>query len=391
MMSITILKHLWPINLKYSTDSFMTRHEHTTITKVQLWTLNIPTTDPFVVATGKLNTAQNIIVKITLQDGSTGFGEIAPFTDLTRETVEASLATAKTLAASLLETSASNYRRSAQMIQEQAPNFPSTRCGIETALLDAFCRSANIPFWALWGGADVRERDTDITIPICDRERTLILAREWYEQGFRLFKMKVGHDVDEDIRRIETIHQHFPDVTFLVDPNQGLTRDTAATFIQGVRKVGGIIELLEQPLAKDDLEGAAWLRRTYHLPIAADESVRTVTDAQRVVQYHAADFINLKITKSGVMETLDIMALAKSSGTKLMIGGMVETRVAMGCSFGLVLGLGGIEYLDLDTPLLLKDDPVEGGFAYRCSWLQPWTGAGLDVHLPPHANSIIIE
>ncbi|MDA0738810.1 MAG: dipeptide epimerase [Nitrospirae bacterium] len=369
----------------------MTHHDRTTVTRIQLWTLDIPTTDPFVVATGKLSAAQNIIAKVTLQDGSVGFGEIAPFTDLTGETVEDSFATAQTLATSLLGTSVSHYRQSAQQLQDQAPRFPATRCGIETALLDAFCRSANMPLWALWGGADVRERETDITIPICDRERTLALAREWYEQGFRLFKMKVGHDVDEDIRRIEIIHKQFPDVTFLVDPNQGFTRDTAATFIEGVGKVGGIIELLEQPLPKDDLEGSAWLRQTYHIPIAADESVRSVTDAQRVIEHQAADFINLKITKSGVMETLNIATLAKSSSIKLMIGGMVETRVAMGCSFALVLGVGGIEYLDLDTPLLLNQDPVEGGFAYCGSRLQPWMGAGLDVHLPPHANSVVIE
>lgn len=369
----------------------MTHSNRTTITKIQLWTLDIPTTDPFVVATGQLNTAQNIFVKITLQDGSVGFGEIAPFTDLTGETIEASLTKAQTLASSLLGTSANHYRRSALQLQEQAPNFPATRCGLETALIDTFCRSANIPLWALWGGADVRDRETDITIPICDHERTLVLAQEWYEHGFRLFKMKVGHDVDEDIRRIEIIHKHFPDVTFLVDPNQGFNRDIAATFIEGVRKVGGIIDLLEQPLQKDDLEGSAWLRQTYHIPIAADETVRTVDDIQRVIQSKAADFINLKITKSGVMETLDIVALAKHSGIKLMIGGMVETRVAMGCSFGLALGLGGIEYLDLDTPLLLKYDPVQGGFAYHDSRLQPWKGAGLDLHLLPDAHSIAIE
>ncbi len=369
----------------------MTHSDHTTITKIQLWTLDIPTTDPFVVATGQLSTAQNIFVKITLHNGSVGFGEIAPFPDITGETIEASLRTANRLATSLLGTSANHYRRSAQQLQEQAPDFPATRCGIETSLLDAFCRSAGIPLWALWGGADVRARETDITIPICDHDRTVTLAKEWYELGFRLFKMKVGHDVDEDIRRIETIHRQFPEVTFVVDPNQGFTRQTAAAFIEGVKKIGGTIELLEQPLAQEDLEGSAWLRQTYHTPVAADETVRSVTDAQRVIQHQAADFINLKITKSGVMETLDIIALAKNSGIQLMIGGMVETRVAMGCSFGLVLGIGGIQYLDLDTPLLLRHDPVQGGFAYRCSQLQPWKGTGLDLHLPPHANSIVIE
>jgi len=369
----------------------VSHHDPTAVVKVQLWRLTIPTTDPFVVATGQLTTAQNIFIQLTLRDGSVGFGEIAPFTELTGETVDDSFKTAESLAASLLGTPATTYRRSAQILKEQAATFPATRCGMETALLDAFCRSAKIPLWALWGGAEVRERETDITIPICDRERTLTLAKEWYQQGFRLFKMKVGHNVDHDIARIEAIHQDFPEVTFIVDPNQGFTRDTAATFIEGVTKVGGTLLLLEQPLPKEDLDGAAWLRRTFHIPIAADETVQTVADAQRLMRYNAADCINLKITKSGVMETLDIFTFSKSSGLQLMIGGMVETRLAMGCSFSLVLGLGGITYLDLDTPLLMIRDPIKGGFTYRESHLQPWAGPGLDVHLTPPANSITIE
>ncbi len=369
----------------------MLSHDRSTVTKIQLWTLNIPTTDPFVVATGQLRAAQNIFVRITLRNGAIGFGEIAPFTDVTGETVEASLDTAQTLARALIGTPVTMYRRGAQQLREMASEFPAARCGIETALLDAFCRHACIPLWALWGGADVRERETDITIPIADRARTLALAKEWHAQDFRLFKMKVGHDIDEDIRRIEAVHEQLPDIKFLVDPNQGFSRDAAATFIEGVRKVGGHLTILEQPLPKDDLEGSAWLRRTFRIPIAADEAVRTVADIRQIVRYEAADFINVKITKSGVMETLDIVSAAKHAGMKLMIGGMVETRVAMGCSFGLVLGLGGIDYLDLDTPLLLEQDPVTGGFAYRGSWLQPWTGPGLDISLDPPANSIVIE
>ena len=369
----------------------MTQADQTTITKIQLWTLNIPITDPFVVATGQLTTAQNIFIQVTLRDGSIGFGEIAPFTDLTGETVSDSLKTAESLATPLLGTPAINYRKAAQQFQEQVPNFPATRCGIETALLDALCRSENIPLWALWGGADIRERETDITIPICNCERTLALVREWHAKGFRLFKMKVGHDVDEDIRRIEEIHKQFPEVTYLVDPNQGFDRNTAEGFIKGVKKIKAKIEILEQPLPRDDLEGAAWLRRTFQIPIAADETVCTVADAQCVIQNKAADYINLKITKSGVLETLGIFTLTRTAGLKLMIGGMVETRIAMGCSFSIVLGMGEIDYLDLDTPLLMNHDPVKGGFAYCGPRLQPWNGAGLSASLSPNENSLVIE
>ena len=74
-----------------------------------------------------------------------------------------------------------------------------------------------------------------------------------------------------------------------------------------------------------------------------------------------------------------------------MIGGMVETRIAMGCSFSLVLGLGGFDVLDLDTPLLLASDPVTGGYRYDGSRLQPWSGSGLDMNAAPSPNVTTIE
>jgi len=60
-----------------------------------------------------------------------------------------------------------------------------------------------------------------------------------------------------------------------------------------------------------------------------------------------------------------------------MIGGMMETRLAMSFSWSLVLATGWIEHLDLDTPLLLADDPIEGGYAYRGPMLTLWKEAGV--------------
>jgi L-Ala-D/L-Glu epimerase len=73
-----------------------------------------------------------------------------------------------------------------------------------------------------------------------------------------------------------------------------------------------------------------------------------------------------------------------------MAGGMVETRIAMGCSFTLALGLGGFELLDLDTPLLLATDPVQGGYSYTGPILQPCAGAGLDMQVEPSSATIVI-
>ena len=92
-----------------------------------------------------------------------------------------------------------------------------------------------------------------------------------------------------------------------------------------------------------------------------------------------------------VAEAVEIASFTKASGLKLMIGGMVETRIAMGCSFSLVLGLGGFDVLDLDTPLLLANDPVIGGYRYNGPRLQPWSETGLDMQNTPPSHITTIE
>ena len=245
--------------------------------------------------------------------------------------------------------------------------------------------------WQFWGGADVRARETDITIPITDLDKTVALARGWYAKGFRLFKMKVGKDVENDIRRLEAVHRVLPWISFIGDGNQGFSRQDCLTFTRGVRACGGTIVLLEQPVVREDLDSMAAIRRETGIPVAADESVRSLAEAQKVVARDAADYINIKIMKTGVAEAVEIASFINASGLKLMIGGMVETRIAMGCSFSLVLGLGGFDWLDLDTPLLLDGDPVTGGYKYNGRYLQPWSGPGLNMKAEPSPNVTTIE
>jgi L-Ala-D/L-Glu epimerase / N-acetyl-D-glutamate racemase len=272
-----------------------------------------------------------------------------------------------------------------------APAHPAVHCGLETALLDALCRELRIPLWGLWGGADVQDRDTDITIPITGVGQTVALARGWYNRGFRLFKTKVGADVEEDIRRLEAMQSAFADIAIIADANQGFTREECLHFIKEVRRAGTDIVLLEQPVSRDALSDMAAVRRDAGIPVAADESVRSLQDVMDIVRHKAADFVNIKIMKSGVLHSMEIAALARASGLKLMIGGMVESRIAMGCSFAQVLGIGGFEVLDLDTPLLLAVDPIQGGYRYAGPALLPWQGAGLDLEFDASGARTIIE
>ena len=353
--------------------------------------MDIPITDPFVVATGARTIAENVFLRVTLANGEQGYGEAAPFPEVGGETRESCLRALHQIGKIVLGRSAASHKEVGRLLSEQALLYPAARCGLETAVIDAHCRASNIPMWQLWGGADVRTRETDITIPITDLNKTVALARGWHAKGFRLFKMKIGKDVESDIRRLEAVHRTLPGISFIGDGNQGFSRQDCLIFAREVKRFGGTMVLLEQPVVRDDLDSMAAIRRETGIPVAADESVRSLADAQEVVARDAADYINIKIMKTGVTEAVEIASFTKASGLKLMIGGMLETRIAMGCSFSLVLGLGGFDVLDLDTPLLLAGDPVTGGYRYEGSRLQPWSGPGLDMNVETSPNVTTVE
>jgi len=363
------------------------------IEDVTFWPIDMPITDPFVVATGTRVVAENVFVRLTLSNGTYGYGEAAPFPEVGGEDRESCLRALAHLAPLLIGQSVQDYQKLGRLLAEQAPFFPAARCGIETALLDAHCRATGIPLWRIWGCADVRPRDTDITLPIATLEKTLSLARDWYEQGFRLFKMKVGKDVDADVRRLEALHRTLPGISFIGDGNQGFSRTECLAFVDGVRQFGGVMVLLEQPVARDDLDSLAAIRRATGIPVAADESVRSLDDARKVIAQGAADYINIKIMKTGVLNAAEIASFTLKAGLKLMIGGMLESRIAMGCSFSLVLGMKGFDVLDLDTPLLLATDPVQGGYRYDGPTLLPWhePGLGSSVSVPADARTTSIK
>ncbi len=360
------------------------------VKKVEAWPVDLPLKASFVVATGAMDVAQNIFVRVTLHDGSVGFGEVAPFPDISGEDQAASLSAFPAAAQVLLGQPATQFRLLSQRISEMTRPFPALRCGLETALLDALCRAMGIPLWGLWGGADVRGRETDVTLPIGPTEAVVATAQDWYHQGFQILKMKVGHDVEEDIRRVAAVATACKNASFVIDANQGYTFVQARAFIQAIEQLHIPVQVFEQPIHRDHIEELVMLKNQSTIPLAADESLRSLTDARHLIEQKAVDIFNLKITKCGVMESVSIAELARASGIRLMIGGMVESRIAMGCSWSLVLGLGGFEVLDLDMPLLLAVDPIQGGYQYEGAMLHPWHEPGLGMSIYPNPASMVL-
>ncbi len=336
----------------------------TSVRAVRVAPLDIALRAPFGISRGSLGTAANVLLQVELSDGTLGHGEAAPFPAYNGETQSAAMGHLSRAANWLPGRDAADWEGIAfEFRATGVPGFGSALCALETALLDAVTRRSGVSLCRFFGGAG-SELETDMTITTGTageaREAALQIAR----RGIRLIKAKIGGPggPDADLDRISAIREALPDSPLILDGNAGIGRADAARLVRGLKARGIHPELLEQWLAKDDLHGMRALAEESGWKVAADESVSSAEDARLVARAGAAQVINVKLMKAGISEALKVVAVARETGIGLMIGGNVESILAMTASACFASGIGGFAYADLDTPLFLAENPFEGGF-----------------------------
>jgi len=325
--------------------------------------IEIPLRYAFMTAQDRLarQVTRPVVVSIALEDGRAAVGESVPVAYVTGETQESVLAAVERARPLLIGGDVRRLRPLLNRLAETLPDAPSARAGIEMALYTAFAEVTGIALWRLWGGA--RESvETDITLPIVPD--AVERAVEAAAQGFRCFKLKVGEeDREEDFRRLCAVQEAVPNAILRVDANQAFSAEEAVIFIRRAVEAGVRLELVEQPVAKGNLLALDAVADASPVPIFADEAVKTPADALRLVRETRAQGLNVKLMKAGVTGALDILAIARAAGRKLMIGCMLETRRGIGFSLAFACGTGAFDYVDLDSHFLLGE---EGPNPYFC-------------------------
>ena len=333
----------------------------TDIRSITVEPLDIALLEPFTIATGGVSDARNVLISVTLEDGSIGYGECAPFPPSTGESQETALAAAKGCAALIEGRDAAHWRVLSTLMRSVYFSQHTAIAGMEMALLDALTRSYGIPMYVFFGGAS-NSLETDYSIPMVTPEHGYELAQEVVRRGITTIKIKVGGDIREDVARIQAIREGAPGLGLTLDANQGYSANEALLCLEALDDRDIRPLMLEQPVHKDDLDGLRYVTQHTAVPIAADESVSNAADAARLIAMCACNVINIKLMKCGFVEALDIAAVCRANHVQLMIGAMMESRLAISAAAHFVAGLGGFRYIDLDTPMLLADDPFMGGY-----------------------------
>jgi len=345
------------------------------IERIEINTLNVPFKHAIRVPIGILDAAQNVVIKITTEDGTYGWGEASPFAPITGDSQKSNLAMAQDLAKLILGKNALSVDVRMAEINRYTVGETSIKSAFDMALYDIAAKAAQMPLYQFLGG-EKHEIRTDITIGMQTTiEDTLARVQEMLDAGFDAIKLKVGRPGLEDVKHVSAVRDLCgPDVHIKIDSNQGWDLPTAIANINAMHPLK--LDYSEQPLPAWNYDGLANLRTQVPLPICADESVFDHRDALKLINQKAVDYLNIKLGKSGgIRNALKINSIAESAGMKCMIGCFAESRLGLSAAAHLAMARPNIHFLDLDCAYGFKSDPIKGGMAYD-------TEKGGVIHLP---------
>lgn len=248
----------------------------------------LPFKEPYVTARGTLQRREMVLLRLRDEDGVTGLGEAVPL----------ALRGGATLEEVVRELEGWGDHREAEGLSAPA------RCAVTCAEMDLLGRRA--------AGSAAAAGSTE-AVP-CNA--TLVAgapggvagqAERWAEDGFTTFKLKLGAESAKkvlegpfsrtrDVGQVRAVREALgPGVRIRVDANEAWDLETAKRTLAELEPLG--IELAEQPVA--GLETMAELAAVTSIPLAADESVTTVEEAERAAALGACGYTGIKLSKVG--------------------------------------------------------------------------------------------
>lgn len=333
------------------------------IQEIEIYRLSIPM-EPFVIATGTMDYAQNTFIKIITDTDLYGVGECSAFPMIVGETQHTCIAVAQDFAKIWKGKDPLAIEDRLAELHLYIAGNATIKSAFDMALYDLNAKAAGLPLYKFLKG-ERREIITDITLGIATAEEMAERALRLKEGGAFALKVKLGKKPQDDIARIKAIRQAVGfDIPIRVDANQGWSFEGAVEALQGLEPYK--IQFCEQPMRTYNDHLLPELRTRTIVPIMADESVYNHHDAERLCKADACDYINIKFSKSsGIYEALKIQSVAAEYNIPCMIGGMLESRLALAAKVHFAYAAPNVKFYDLDTCMVGHlADPVIGGIQY---------------------------
>ncbi|MFT3705537.1 MAG: dipeptide epimerase [Agriterribacter sp.] len=331
---------------------------------IRYWQTNLKFRYPFTISKGTKTHQPALIVELNF-NGIKGYGE-APAIAYYNIPVEKMLADIEHKKKLIEQFAFTHPDRYWHYLHHLFPQNPFLVAALDIAAWDIFGKLKKQPLYALWNTQMDTAPVTDYTIGIDPVEKMIekMKATPW-----PVYKIKVG--TKNDIPVMETLRKN-SEAVFRVDANAGWTLEEALEILPVLKSLK--VEMVEQPLAKDNWDDMKILFEKSPLPLFADESCVAEADVKKCNGFFHG--INIKLTKcSGITPALRMIQEAKQLGLKTMLGCMNESTIG---SAAIVHLSPQVDYLDADGPLLLEEDIAEG-LTYDFGKIMPSENAGLGV------------
>lgn len=351
------------------------------IEKTEIYLFKIPMA-PFTIATGTMDYAQNIAIKIHTDHGIIGWGECSAFPMIVGETQLSCYQLAKGFAQFWKGKNPLEIDTRLRELDNIIAGNYTAKSAFDLALYDIASQNAGLPLYAFLGGKQ-KPIESDLTIGIDMPEKMAAQAIRFKEQGVSIIKVKLGKNPAQDIERIKQIRTAIGnEIVLRIDANQGWSPEDALPVLKALSEYQ--IQFCEQPMHKYYDDQLPTLRAASPIKIMADESVFTHHDARKLIAQNACDYINIKFSKSGgIHEAIKINHQAAKYGIACMMGGMLESRLALSAKLHFAMAHENVQFYDMDTCLLgHQADPIIGGATFNGMHLtiaeNPGIGASID-------------
>lgn len=293
---------------------------------------------PFRIAHGTSIERESVFVNL---EGGLGEAAIVPYYAETSNTVIEYL--------SRLETKNWEVEFLDEILDKLPSGSNAAKTSIDLAMFDLLGKKSGKPLYQLLGVDPQNIPPTSYTLTIDNPET---VAHKATELNYPIYKVKLGGKNDWETL---AMLRNSTSAVIRVDANAGWNRNQAAELIPKLGQFN--LEFIEQPLPVGDIEGLKWLQSLdLGLPIFVDENVRSLEDIS--THQGIVDGIVVKLTKfGGIRASLQAIHLAKSYGMKVMVSCMIESSLAVTAAAHIA---ALCDYVDLDAPLFLKNDPFSG-------------------------------
>lgn len=349
------------------------------IKSIELFNIELPLIEPFVVSYGTYPNMPSIIVKMETECGLIGWGESVPDEHVTGESLESTYAVLKhTLAPAVIGENPLNFEAIHDKMDRAVYSAPAAKAAIDIACFDLAGKKFGVPAYQLLGGRYHEKFPITHVLSIAEPEVMAEEAAKRVEMGYNSFKMKVGRDVASDVARIKAVRARIGDALAIrVDVNQGWVN--SSTTMQAVRELEKLnIDWLEQPVRADDIDGMVEVKSKTTIPVMIDEGLRGMRDMREIIAKRAADKVNIKLMKCGGMyPAMKLAHMAEMAGMECQIGSMVESSVGSAAGFHVAFSMKVFTSVELTGPLKFSKDI--GNLHYDVPFIQLTEKPGLGV------------